>query len=325
MSQLTQKNFSGLKIQLVLAFSLFIALFFGLAVYRLDQLTFSDRLSWLENQSRLQVSNFNQSMKSFLSRQRALFVWNAQELINKKTVQWSQLEGVQLLASGRLNKQNIVVEQWAHRENSPLVSWQALQIEKAVGKVDFVEGQEIYVRPLQIQKKNYVIVLFKLQDKLVLSFSDDEAWKAHLDALKVGSAELAVWTKGGYTVAHSTAEYFAQAVDGDVVFAEAQRSDNNHGLGVFKQANGSQIFAYYEQMEGTNLYTISSVPLREVNAGRWSLILQFLFLGFGLIFICMAGVIFILKPFEKNYERLRLEIKNENMKLALGSVEAAPN
>lgn len=319
MSQPTNKSFASLKMQLIVIFSGVALFFFAMAVFRTDQLLFSDRLGWIENQSRLQVSGLNQNLRNTLYRQRQILAWNAQELINKNPVQWNQLEDVHSLAIGHMNKNNLVVDQFSHRDSkqgSLVANWQALQVERALGRVDFSEGQDVFVKPAIIQKESFVFVAYKIQDRILVALVDNSDWQASLDAQKQGGSQLALWTRGGLTVANSVAEYFSQQVEDDPVFTEIQKSENNHGLGVYRVSKTSQVFAYYEHIDGTNLYAVSSMPLKDLSRGRWAIIMQIGFLGLGLILLCVAGVLLVLKPFEKNYERLRQEIRNENLRLA---------
>lgn len=323
MSQPTNKSFASLKMQLIVIFSGVALFFFAMAVFRTDQLLFSDRLGWIENQSRLQVSGLNQNLRNTLFRQRQILAWNAQELINKNPVQWNQLDDVHSLAIGHLNKNNLIVDQIAHRDSRQgalVANWQGLQLEKALGRVDFSEGQDVFVKPAIVQKSSFVFIAYKIQDRVLVAMVDNSDWQASLDAQKQGGSQLALWTRGGLTVANSVAEYFSQQVEDDPVFTEIQKSENNHGLGVYRVSKTSQVFAYYEHIDGTNLYAVSSMPLKDLSRGRWAIVMQIGFLGLGLILLCVAGVLLVLKPFEKNYERLRQEIRNENLRLATQSI-----
>lgn len=323
MSQAKNKSFASLKLQLIVIFSGVALFFFAMAVFRTDQLLFSDRLGWIENQSRLQVSGLNQNLRNNLYRQRQILAWNAQELINKNPVQWNQLDDVHSLAIGHMNKNNLVVDQLSHRDSKQgalIANWQALQVEKALGRVDFSEGQDIFIKPAIIQKESFVFVAYKLQERVLVALVDNSDWQAALDSQKQGGSQLALWTRSGLTVANSISDYFSQQVEDDPVFTEIQKSENNHGLGVYRVSKTSQVFAYYEHIDGTNLFAVSSLPLKDLSRGRWAIIMQIGFLGLGLILLCVAGVLLVLKPFEKNYERLRQEIRNEHLRVATQSI-----
>lgn len=288
-------------------------IFIAAVLFRVDRFIYGDRLSWAEAQARSQLVAIHQALQiEMKSLQRIVFTLNADNF-RKDKINWNSLQPYYAVASlgvddqGEVQVQNLLV-----KEKSPAYNWNPDFVNKALAQAGMKRSQslQIFAKPFQdAGKGRHVALIFASGGKAYALVGAGEAFQSLVDAQKGSLSAFSIVTANGLTVAHSVPEYVGTLVSEDAVFKAAKEGGSSQGAGVFDSEGQSPRFGVYDQIPGTNLLILSSVPVADLMKGRGALLWQFVFLGLGLMLVGVGGMLFVILPQERSLEQLRLRLR----------------
>lgn len=311
-----------MKVKLLAVLITVSAIFIGAVLWRTDSFVYGDRMSWVEAQTRTQLSSMNHAINVELkSLQRVVSTFNADNF-KKEHFNWSTVTPYYAAASFLVNNNEFEPQTLLTKDNSKAANWTKEFVKSALGKVtERTTDLRFFVKPFQDSNRGrYVALVFLEGNKAYALIGNGEIFQSLIDAQRGSLSSFSVVTSTGLTVGHSVPEYLGTVMRDDPFFKEAQKSASSHGGGVFKQANGQELYGMFEQVPQSNLLVISSAPLGDTMKGRTGLWWQFLLLGCGLVLVGIAGVLWVVSPAEKEIESLETQLQAAKLK----SVAAAP-
>ncbi|QDK38916.1 ATP-binding protein [Bdellovibrio sp. NC01] len=305
-----------MKVKLLAVLIAVAAIFIGAVLWRTDSFVYSDRMSWVEAQTRTQLGSMNNALSTELkSLQRVVSTFNA-ENFHKDKFNWTSVApyyaaGSFLVTNGEFEPQNLLT-----KENSKAANWTKEFVKSALGKItDRTNDLRYFVKPFQDNNRGrYVALVYLEGNKAYALIGNGEIFQSLIDAQRGSLSSFSIVTSTGLTVGHSVPEYLGTVMRDDPFFKEAQKSSASHGGGTFKLANGQELYGMFEQVPGSNLLVISSAPLAETMKGRTGLWWQFLLMGCGLVMVGIAGILLVVSPAEKEIESLEEQLQAAKMK-----------
>ncbi len=307
-----------MKVKLLAVLIAVAAVFIGAVLWRTDSFVYGDRMSWVEAQTRTQLSSMNYALAVELkSLQRVVSTFNA-ENFKKEKFNWTAVAPYYAAASftvtnGELDPQTLIT-----RDNSKAANWTKEFVKSALGKVtERTSDLRYFVKPFQDNNRGrYVALVFLEGNRAYALVGNGEIFQSLIDGQRGSLSSFSVVTSTGLTVGHSVPEYLGTVMRDDPFFKEAQKSSSPHGGGTFKMPNGQELYGMYDQIPQSNLLVISSAPLSETMKGRAGLWWQFLLLGCGLVLVGIAGVLWVVTPAEKEIESLEMQLQSAKQKAA---------
>lgn len=286
------------------------ALFIGAVLWRIDSFVYGDRMSWVEAQTRTQLSSMSYTLVNELkSLQRVVSLFQG-ENFQKGKLNWSTLTPYYAAASFVVNDKFLQGQELIVKEGSKAASWDMDFVSAAIGSLEGKTPEMRYfVKPFQDSKGGrYVALVFVDGRKAYALLGSGEIFQSLIDSQKGAISSFSVVTGAGLTVGHSIPEYLGTVMRDDPIFKEARRSGSSHGSNTFKTKSG-ELYGMYEAVPRTNLLLLSSAPLSDAMKGRKGLAWQFLFLGCGLVLVGVAAVLVFGNPAEKQIEKLNKQIQ----------------
>jgi signal transduction histidine kinase len=286
------------------------ALFIGAVLWRTDSFVYGDRMSWVEAQTRTQVSSISRSLGGELkSLQRVVATFNA-DSFQKNKINWSTIAPYYAVVSLSLNGSSIEPQVLITKDNSKASAWNNAFVKAALGNIENrTNDLKFYVKPFQdTNRGRYVAVILIEGNRGYALFSSGEIFQSQIDSERGGLSSFSIVTTNGLTVGHTIPEYLGTVMRDDPMFKEIAKSGATHGGGVVTAAAKQQLYGMYEQIPQTNLWVLSSAPLSEALKGRSGLWWQFLLMGMGLVLVGIAAVLWVVTPAESKIEKLETDL-----------------
>lgn len=300
-----------MKVKLLAVLIAVAAIFIGAVLWRTDSFVYGDRMSWVEAQTRTQLSSMNYALAVELkSLQRVVSTFNA-ENFKKEKFNWTSVAPYYAVASFTVSNGEFDPQTLITKDNSKAAAWTKEFVKSALGKVtERTSDLHYFVKPFQDNNRGrYVALVFLEGSRAYALIGNGEVFQSLIDGQRGSLSSFSVVTSTGLTVGHSVPEYLGTVMRDDPFFKEAQKSSSPHGGGVFKMANGQELYGMFEQIPQSNLLVISSAPLSETMKGRAGLWWQFLSLGCGLVLVGIAGMLWVVTPTEKEIESLEAQLQ----------------
>lgn len=286
-----------MKLKLIAVLVVITTIFIGAVLWRTDSFVYSDRISWVEAQTRTQLGAMNRTLATELkSLQRMVASLQAEDLQSKK-VNWNSLTPYYAVASFSLVGNNLELQSLVTKENSKASAWTRDFIKSAVGNLtDRKADMKFFIKPFQDpQRGRFVGLIFIEGSQVFALFGSGEIFQSLIDAQRGALSSFSMVTSSGLTVGHSVPEYLGTVMRDDPVFKEASQSGASHGSNTFKLKSGA-LYGMYEVVPQSNLLLLSSAPVSEAMKGRQGLWWQFLLLGCGFIAVGTAAMLGIKEP-----------------------------
>ncbi|MEN0058548.1 MAG: two-component sensor histidine kinase, partial [Bdellovibrio sp.] len=289
-----------MKVKLIAVLVAMTAVFIGAVLWRTDNFVYSDRMSWVEAQTRAQVGAINRSLATELkSLQRVIATFNADNF-KKGQINWNSLAPYYAVASFTLNGADLEPQTLLVKENSKASAWSNDFVKAAIGPLAGRSADlRFYVKPFQdSQRGRYVALLFIEKNKAYALFGSGEIFQSLIDSQRGSLSSFSIVSSAGLTVGHSVPEYLGTVMRDDPVFREAQQSGSSHGSRVHTLKSG-ELFGMYELVPQSNLMVLSSAPLTETMKGRSGLWWQLLLWGCGIIAVGVAVILRFITAMEE--------------------------
>ncbi|WP_413586481.1 sensor histidine kinase [Bdellovibrio sp. HCB274] len=299
-----------MKVKLLAVLIAVAALFIGAVLWRTDSFVYGDRMSWVEAQTRTQISSISRSLSGELkSLQRLVATFNA-ESFQKNRINWSTLAPYYAVASVTVNGSEIDPQVLITRDNSKAANWNAAFVKAALGKIENrTNDMRFFIKPFQdTNRGRYVAVVVLEGNRGYALFSSGEIFQSQVDSERGSLSSFSIVTTYGLTVGHTIPEYLGTVMRDDPMYKEIAKNGATHGGGVVEGNNKQQIFGMFEQVPHTNLWVLSSAPLSEALKGRTGLWWQFLLMGVGLVLVGIAAVLWVVSPAESKIEKLETDL-----------------
>jgi signal transduction histidine kinase len=299
-----------MKVKLLTVLGIVAVCFIAVVLWKVDGFIYGDRLSWVEAQMRSQSSAINQSVRTELKAAQRVLVTLGAEGFRKDKINWNSLSPYYAVVSFSVSGNQLDPQTVVTKERSPAANWNGEFVRKAVGVMDQKgAGLRYFVKPFQDAAKGRHVALVVVDGaKAYGIFGGGEMFQSLIDAQKGSLSAFSVVTSSGLTVGHSVPEYLGTIMSDDVVFKEAKKTDSSQGAGIFKSSRGQELYGLYEQIPNSNLYVLSSAPLKEAMKGRTGLLWQFLLIGAGLLLVAVAAMLFVIRPEEKQLETMEADL-----------------
>lgn len=307
-----------MKVKLIVVLIAVAAVFISAVLWRTDSFVYGDRMSWVEAQTRTQLGAINHSLTVELKSLQRLVSGLNSESFQKGKMNWSSMAPYYAVAAFSVRGNELDPQALAVRENSKAANWNKEFVKAAIGNIG-ARGNDMrfYVKPFQdSQRGRYVALVFLEGTRAYALIGSGETFQSLIDAQKGSLSAFSIVTATGLTVGHSVPEYLGTVMRDDPVFREAQKSGSSHGSSVFKLASGQDLYGMFEMIPQSNLYVLSSAPLKEAMKGRTGLWWQFLLLGAGLVLVGAAAALWVISPAEKEIETLETQLAEAKAKPA---------
>lgn len=297
-----------MKRKLLVIVALIAVVFVTAVLWRVDGFIFGDRMNWAEAQARSQMGSLHQALQAEVkSLERIIYSFNSDNF-RKEKISWSSLQPYYAIASLAVGTQgDVLTQNLLTKEKSPAAKWTPEFLNKSLGRIDIkgASGLQVFVKSFQDgEKGRHVALIFTSQGKAYALVGAGELFQSLIDSQKGSLNSISIVNKEGLTIGHSTPEYVGTLLSGDPVYKVAKESGVSQGVGVYDSSDGQKIFGVYDQIPQTNLILLSSSSVNDLMKGRSTLLWQFLLLGFGLVFVGVAGLLLVLRPHEKSLEQL---------------------
>lgn len=292
------------------------AIFISAVLWRTDSFVYGDRMSWVEAQTRTQLGSMSHALAVELkSLQRVVSTFNA-ENFKKEQFNWSLVAPYYAVASFAVSNGDLDPQILLTKDNSKASTWSKEFIKTSLGKMtDLTRDVRYYVKPFQDNNRGrYVALIYVEGTKAYALIGNGEIFQSLIDAQRGSLSSFSIVSSSGLTVGHSVPEYLGTVMRDDPLFKEVQRSSAPHGSGVFKTANGQEVYGMFDQVPQSNLFVISSAPVSDAMKGRKGLWWQFLLLGCGLLLVGCAGVLWVVSSAEKETEELTEQLQKAKQK-----------
>lgn len=300
------------------------ALFIGVVLWRVDSFVSSDRQTWVESQTRTQVSAINFSIASELkSLQKKLGLFTS-DVSSRERIPWNTMAPFFGVATYTAQGKTYEVQSFIARDASKGASWTADFVRSAMGSLPEVGSTTRYfVKPFQDQQKNrFVGIVFLEGARATAVFSSGELFQSIVDSQRNSLSQFSVITENGQMVGHLTPEYVGTVIRDDAVFENFESTRSTYGTLVYKSKTGN-FFGMYEKVPETNLMTLANASLGLAQKGKWSFIIQLALLGLGLAIVGIALAMWLLNPLLVQLDNLLAEVqalKFKNNQLSIGNV-----
>lgn len=298
-----------MKVKLVAVLIAVAVVFIGTVLWRTDSFVFSDRMSWVEAQTRTQIGAINHALSIELKALKRVVSAMNPENFQAGKVSWNALSPYYAVASFVIQGKELRPQTIVAKENSKAEKWTADFVKSAVGQIGTLTPDlKFFVKPFQdSQRGRYVALLFIEGTRAYALFGSGEIFQSLIDSQKGTLSSFSIVTSSGLTVGHSVPEYLGTVMRDDPVFKQAQ-AGATQGNGIFNSGTEKEIYGMFEAVPESNLLVLSSAPLAEAMKGRGGLWWQFLLLGCGLIAVGTAAILWVIMPAEKKLEDLELEV-----------------
>ncbi|WP_413560056.1 sensor histidine kinase [Bdellovibrio sp. HCB209] len=312
-----------MKLKLLTVLIAVAALFIGAVLWRTDSFVYGDRMSWVEAQTRTQVSSIARSLGGELkSLQRVVATFNADNF-QKNRINWSTISPYFAVASLAVNGSDLEPQVLITKDNSKAANWNNAFVKAALGRIENrTNDLKFFVKPFQdTNRGRYVAVVLIEGGRGYALFSSGEIFQSQIDSERGSLSSFSVVTTNGLTVGHTIPEYLGTVMRDDPMFKEIAKTGATHGGGVVTadEKSKQQLYGMFEQVPQTNLWVLSSAPLTEALKGRTGLWWQFLLLGCGLVLVGIAAVLWVVTPAENRIVKLENDLEQAHKK-----VSAAP-
>ncbi|WP_413577294.1 ATP-binding protein [Bdellovibrio sp. HCB290] len=311
-----------MKVKLLAVLIAVAALFIGAVLWRTDSFVYGDRMSWVEAQTRTQISSISRSLSGELkSLQRLVATFNA-DSFQKNRINWSSLAPYYAVASVAINGSEIEPQVLITRDNSKAANWNPAFVKAALGKIENrTNDMRFFIKPFQdTNRGRYVAVVVMEGNRGYALFSSGEIFQSQVDSERGSLSSFSIVTTYGLTVGHTIPEYLGTVMRDDPMYKEIAKNGATHGGGVVAGTNKQQVFGMFEQVPHTNLWVLSSAPLTEALKGRTGLWWQFLLMGMGLVLVGIAAVLWVVAPAENKIEKLETDLVKAQKQAAAAPV-----
>lgn len=300
------------------------ALFIGVVLWRVDSFVSSDRQTWVESQTRTQVSAINFSIASEMkSLQKKLGLFTS-DVSSRERIPWNTMAPFFGVATYTAQGKTYEVQSFIARDSSKASAWTADFVRSALGSLPEVgSATRYFVKPFQDQQKNrFVGIVFLEGARATAVFSSGELFQSIVDSQRNSLSQFSVITENGQMVGHLTPEYVGTVIRDDAVFENFESTRSTYGTLVYKSKAGS-FFGMYEKVPETNLMTLANASLGLAQKGKWSFITQLALLGLGLAIVGVALGMWLLNPVLAQQDSLLAEVqalKFKNNQLSIGQI-----
>jgi signal transduction histidine kinase len=305
-----------MKVKLLAVLIAVAAIFIGAVLWRTDSFVYGDRMNWVEAQTRTQLGSINHALAGELkSLQRVVATFNADNF-QKNKINWTTLSPYYAVASFAVAGSEMEPQTVLARDNSKAANWTKEFVKSAIGRLDGrTNDMRYFIKPFQdANRGRYVAVVLIEGNRAYALFSSGEIFQSVIDAERGSLSAFSVVTTKGLTVGHTVPEYLGTVMSDDPLFREASTSGATHGGGVIKADKNTELYGMYEQVPQSNLWVLSSAPLKEALKGRSGLWWQFLLLGAGLVLVGVAAMLWVVTPAENKIEKLETDLADAKRK-----------
>lgn len=295
-----------MRVKFFTVFLITFLLFVAAIVWRVDQILFADKLAWSEAQARSQMSALVQAVQSDLKSMRYLLALGGQEPANdnKEFASTKMYSRFQMFAKVTPPASGSSDWQWSetfYREKNNVKTWAPTYVGLALKTIkpsEIREGGSYLASILDPQRKPYILLIQnpgKDQSQWYLGLLPASIFQGLLDQQKGQMSSVYLVNQSGQALGHSIAEYIGSMLSEDPVVAEISKNGLASGVGVYYGSRGESIQGLYEQVEGTNLFTVVTTPVQSLLQGRDFIRGQFVLMGLGLALVGLAIFMLLFK------------------------------
>ena len=293
-----------MRAKLVTIFLVLLGLFTFGTVFRVDQLLFSDKLSWSEAQARAQVGSLSEALQS-----------NLKTVNQVLEVSWPILqESKKDFAPGKPYSRFPMIAEFVKStngdwnletkyflENSAVRSWApnyAMMALKGVQGSQIPIGGATVLSILDPNRKPYFLVITRNQQQWLAALCGPELFQEIMDRQKGLVSSVFAVNSLGQTLAHTVPEYVGSLLTDDPMVKALTQGGGTSGSGLFDSSKG-QVQGIYEQVPQTNVFVAVSTPLSQLMANRKDVRLQLILLGLGFALVGTAILLLVFRSTEK--------------------------
>ena len=292
-----------MRAKLVTIFLVLLGLFIGATVFRVDQMLFSDKLSWSEAQARAQVGSLSEALQSNLKMVNQVLEvsWPLLQEGKKDFPAGKPYSHFPMIAelvkspSGEWNLENRF-----YLENSPVKAWAGnytmLALKGLKGSQIPVGGATV-ISVLDPNRKVYFFVITRNANQWLAALSGPELFQEIMDRQKGLVSSVFAVNAMGQTLAHTVPEYVGSLLNEDPMVKSIMQSGGTSGSGTFDSSKGS-VQGFYEQVPQSNVFVAVSTPISELMGNRKDVRIQLILLGLGFALVGTALLLLVLRSID---------------------------
>ncbi len=165
---------------------------------------------------------------------------------------------------------------------------------KSIKPKDIAQGGAALVSLLDPQRNPFFLWIIREDgDKWSAVITKTAVFQSLMDRQKGQLASVFLVNRQGQVLGHTTTEYLGTLISDDPVAAEIRAVGKKAGSKVFKDASGSSVQGFYEQVPYTNIFVALARPLKAAEKNRESLRWQMILLGLGLALVGVAALVLV--------------------------------
>lgn len=284
-------------------FFLTFVVFIATVVWRVDQVMFGDKLAWGEAQSRAQMSALSHALEIEIRSLKDMLLMSYSEVeLGKKDFSshrpYSQFQMMSKLLppNQKEDRKDWQVVSTFFQENSPTKKWAAPYITlalKSVKEEDVKSSSANVYTLMDPSRKPYLLLLARGGANWYAGLLGSEVFQGLMDRQKGQKSTVFAVNLQGQALGHTTQEYVGSLLTEDPLVSELIKSSVGSGFGIFKDLKGESVQGLYEQVEGTNIYSVITTPVSSLTENRDKVRWQFILMGLGLAMIGLGVFVYL--------------------------------
>lgn len=297
-----------------LTFSIFVA---GL-VWRTEQVVSTDKMASYQSEIRAQVIGISKALNSEVKNLESIIQLSYNEIDRTKSdfptgkpySKFQYLSQV-LPPVGAESKEWQIISQY-YQEKSETKSWAGHYIPLALKSISLNElttRGSAFIGLLDPQRKPYLLMIHNHGGNWYVGLLGEEIFQDTIEKLKGQKSSFFVVNQKGQAVAHMTREYIGSMLTEDPIVIDLMKRNLDAGNGEFTNLKREKVQGFYQRVEGTNSYVVTTTPMKVLTASKDSIRLQLGMMGVGMLLLGLA-VFFIS---DKDSSKKNDPIKNGNL------------
>jgi signal transduction histidine kinase len=273
------------------------AVFVAAVIWKMDSFVAVDRGNWAQAQLRTQVSALEANTESMVKQ---LFHQGNIFQDRRDRNFWQSAEPFKAFAWTRDLKnptlENVNVKEGSGLDDTTLAkSLKELQgLRSTPQKMQFVPWKDN-------QKKNWLLVVWPWSEtKTLILWAPAEMLQAGIENYKGSLADLIFVNESGQILAHSEPEYFGSKATDNPLFQSFKKDGVTQGSLNYQDSSKQKFLGQMASVPRSNILIFATTSEHNLFADKYRVWASFLFLGFGLVLLTLAGLSWIMRTEEKS-------------------------
>ena len=302
-----------MRLSLLVTFLITVSAVVGVLLVKFDQIFLNDKLNWGEAQSRAQLSAIVHSMEVEVS--------SISETLDLAMIPLANLRR-DYSANAPYGRFHMIAKlknpqglEWAiddrfFREGTPTKSWAqnyTVLALRMLRESDVKAGHSAIISLLDPNRKTFFLIVTKSKsnNQWYGALTGPEMFQQFVDQQKGQLSTLFIVNLQGQALAHTIPEYVGGILSEDPIVANIMKGEITQGSGKFQDLRGEEVLGFFEQVGETNAFVVVTTSIEKLIGDRKNLKIQIILLGFGLMLIGTALLLFVSQP-EKQMAKIPL-------------------